>query len=189
MYLIIIIDYIIIHILYIHITMNCRQNWSQLSEDELNKQITREYQASLAYHIISNYFNRDDIGIHKLVEYFNKASLEEREHANKLMEYQNLRGGVVQLGSITPFQIELQKPNDIIESFIIALKMEKNINQHLLNLHKTATNEDDPQFCDYLESEYLKEQVDSISEISKIISVLERFNGDQHAIWNYIQNL
>ena len=71
--------------------MNCRQNWSIESEKELNKQISREYEASLSYHVLSNYFNRDDIGLHKLVEYFNKASLEEREHANKLMDYQNIQ--------------------------------------------------------------------------------------------------
>ena len=58
--------------------MNCRQNWSQNCEDELNKQIAREYQASLSYHSISCYFNRDNVGIQSLVDYFNKASLEER---------------------------------------------------------------------------------------------------------------
>jgi len=169
--------------------MKCRQNWSALCEEELNMQIIREYQASLSYHSLSAYFNRDDVGIYKLVEYFNKASLEEREHADKLMNYQNLRGGIVKLNNITPLIFELEKPNDIIKGFEIALEMEKNINQHLLNLHKVADNENDPQFTDYIESDFLKEQVEAISELSKIISVLERFNGDQHAIWNYIQKL
>mgnify|MGYP001390043197 CR=1 FL=1 len=35
---------------------------------------------------------------------------------------------------------------------------------------------------------FLKEQVEAISEISKHISVLERFNGDQHAMWNYVES-
>ena len=172
--------------------MKCRQNWSKECEEALNNQINREYQASLSYHMISSYFNRDDIGLDHLVEYFNKASLEERDHANKLMNYQNMRGGVVSIDNIkmsklTTSLIELKKPDDILEAFTIALEMEKEINQHLLDLHKTAEN--DPQFCDYLEGEFLKEQVEAISELSKIISVLERFNGDQHAIWNYIQRI
>ena len=54
---------------------------------------------------------------------------------------------------------------------------------------KIMEAENDPQFCDYLEGEFLKEQVEAISELSKIISVIERFNGDQHAIWNYIETL
>ena len=167
--------------------MKCRQNWSKECEDELNNQINREYQASLSYHVISTYFNRDDIGLQKLVDYFNKASLEEREHADKLMNYQNMRGGVVKIESIKPSKIELGLPNDILSAFTKALEMEKEINQHLLDLHKIAEN--DPQFCDYLEGEFLKEQVEAISELSKIISVIERFNGDQHAIWNYIETL
>ena len=30
------------------------------------------------------------------------------------MNYQNIRGGVVNLGEISPIKIELEKPNDII---------------------------------------------------------------------------
>ena len=172
--------------------MNCRQNWSVKSELELNKQINREYKASLSYHVLSNYFNRDDIGLNKLVDYFNKASLEEREHADKLMNYQSMRGGIVNLSIIEPLTIELDKSNDIISAFQIALELEKTINSHLLNLHQISEEENDPQFCDYLEAEFLKEQVESISDISKIISVLNRLSGsnnDQHAIWNFIQTL
>ena len=170
--------------------MRCRQNWSEQCEIELNKQINREYQASVSYHMLSNYFNRDDVGLQKLVEYFNKESLEEREHANKFMEYQNKRGGIVTLNDIRPvsiLQIGLDKSNDVLQAFNIALEMEKNINEHLINLHKTAEN--DPQFSDYLEGTFLNEQVESISKYSKIISILERFNGDQHAIWNYINSI
>ena len=77
--------------------MNCRQNWSKQCEEQSNKHIVEEYKASLSYHSISNYFNRDDVGLNKLVDYFNQASLEEREHADKLMKYQNMRGGIVSL--------------------------------------------------------------------------------------------
>ena len=89
--------------------MNCRQNWSKLCEDTLNSQIISEYEASLAYHCLANYFNRDDIGLKKLVDYFNKASLEEREHADKFMEYQNMRGGIVRLSDLCVMDINLEK--------------------------------------------------------------------------------
>lgn len=168
--------------------MRCRQNWSEVCEKALNKHIIREYQASLTYHMLSNYFNRDDVGLNKLVEYFNKASLEEREHADKLMNYQNIRGGIVLLENINVSNIVLQKPDDILSAFNMALDLEKQINNHLLNLHKISDEQSDAQFSDYLEGEFLKEQVEAISEISKIISVIERFNGDQHGIWNYLEN-
>ena len=169
--------------------MRCRQNWSGRCENELNLQIFREYSASISYHMLSSYFNRDDIGLSKLVDYFAKASFEERAHADALMAYQNKRGGIVRLNNITSVNIDLEPPNDILGAFKLALELEKNINHYLLELHNVASVESDPQFSDYLEGTFLKEQVDSISEISKIISVLERFNGDQHAIWNYIQEL
>ena len=172
--------------------MRCRQNWSKNCEDALNEQISREYSASLSYHILSNYFDRDDVGLNSLRDYFAKASLEEREHADKFMQYQNMRGGVVRLGTVTPTQFNLsleERNNDILNAFLSALELEKSINGHLLNLHKIAETENDPQFSDYIEGEYLKEQVEAISELSKIVSVIERFNGDQHAIWNFVKSL
>jgi len=169
--------------------MKCRQNWSSTCELELNKQIIREYEASLAYHVLANYFNRDDVGIKKLVKFYNKASMEEREHANKLMEYQNMRGGIVELNDLKITKIKLEKCNDILESLKIALQLEKSINGKLLELHQVADEQNDPQFADYLEGEFLNEQVESISEISKSISMIERFDGDQHAIWNFIERM
>ena len=68
--------------------MNCRQNWSQLCEETLNSQIISEYEASLAYHCLANYFNRDDIGLKKLVDYFNKASWKKE---NTLINLWNIR--------------------------------------------------------------------------------------------------
>ena len=52
--------------------MNCRQNWSVECEEQLNSQIISEYEASLAYHCLANYFNRDDIGLKKLVDFYTK---------------------------------------------------------------------------------------------------------------------
>lgn len=172
--------------------MRCRQNWSLQCEQALNAQINREYCASLSYHILSTYFDRDDVGLNNLRDYFAKASLEEREHADKLMGYQNMRGGVVCLDVVAakPFQVSAEERNtDIYSAFVFALDLEKTINEHLLELHKVADENNDAQFADYLEGEFLKEQVTAISEISKIISVLNRFNGNQHAIWNYVQTL
>jgi ferritin heavy chain len=167
-----------------------RQNWSEKCENELNIQIGKEYNASMAYHMLSCYFNRDDVGINKLVQFFNKSSLEEREHANKLMHYQTMRGGIVKPINWEYKEIvELEKQNDILEAFKISLELERTINQSLLNLHKVANEEGDPQFTDYLEGEFLSEQVDAISKLSKIISVIERFNGEQHIIWTYLQEL
>ena len=155
--------------------MKCRQNWSTKCEDALNQQIKVEYQASYHYHLLASYFYRDDIGLNKLGNYFNEASLEEREHADKLMRYQTKRGGIVQLNAIPVPSLELQKKTHVRDAFELALTLEKSVN--------------DPQFSDYLEGDFLEEQVDAISDLSKKISQLELIGEDGHGIWEFVNSL
>ena len=46
------------------------------------------------------YFDRDDVALHGFHKFFKKSSDEEREHAEKLMKYQNKRGGRIVLQQI-----------------------------------------------------------------------------------------
>ena len=39
------------------------------------------------------YFDRDDVALKGFCKFFKKSSEEEREHAEKMMKYQNSRGG------------------------------------------------------------------------------------------------
>ncbi|KAG1672858.1 Soma ferritin [Nymphon striatum] len=55
-----------------------------------------------------------------------------------------------------------------------ALALEKEVNQSLLDMHKVADSHGDAQMSDFIESEYLEEQVDGIKEISDHITNLER---------------
>ena len=43
---------------------------------------------SYAYHAISSYFNRDNVALPGFVTYFRDASIEERDHAQMLMDFQ-----------------------------------------------------------------------------------------------------
>lgn len=79
-------------------------------------------------------------GFHK---FFKKCSHEETEHAEKLMAYQNKRGGRVVLQPIAkPAQDEWGSG---LEAMQAALELEKTVNQSLLELHKLATERDDGQ--------------------------------------------
>ena len=167
--------------------MRCRQNWSETCETTLNEQIRAELQASYHYQILGSYFYRDDIGLDKLGDYFNKASLEEREHADKFIKYQNKRGGIVTFSPLNIPNLQLSKEFCVIESFKIALTLERLVNEQLLTLHQTA--EKDPQFSDFIEGEFLEEQVDGISDISKKISQLELIGRDGHGIIEFIDKL
>merc|ERR1711871_1563579 len=70
----------------------CRQNFSEASEAALNEQINMELYASYAYQAASRHFQRDDVALHGFAKYFQHASDEEREHAEKFQKYLLLRG-------------------------------------------------------------------------------------------------
>ncbi|BHF79629.1 hypothetical protein SprV_0702276600 [Sparganum proliferum] len=113
----------------------------------------------------ANHFDRDDVALPGFHKFFSKASEEEREHAIK-----NKRGGRIVLQDIAkPAVTEWSSGLEAMET---ALKIEREVNDSLLELHRIATAKDDSQFCDFLESEYLKEQVDSIKQISGYVTNL-----------------
>jgi len=149
-----------------------RQNYHAESEAGVNKQINLELYASYVYHSMAFYFDRDDVALPGFHKYFKKASDEEREHAEKLMKFQNQRGGRIVLQPI-------QKPErdewvSGLEAMKAALALEKNVNQALLDLHKLADSHGDAQMCDFIEANYLTEQVEAIKEISDHVTNLKR---------------
>ncbi len=46
--------------------------------------------------------------------------------------------------------------------------------QSLLDMHKTADTANDPQFCDFIESNFLEEQVEAIKEFGDLITRMRR---------------
>lgn len=150
----------------------CRQNYHSESEAGINRQINMELYASYTYQSMSFYFDRDDVALPGFAKYFNKASEEEREHAEKFMKYQNKRGGRIVLQDIK--KPDRDEWGTGLEAMQVALQLEKSVNQSLLDLHQVAGSHNDAQMCDFLESEFLEEQVKGIKEISDHITQLKR---------------
>jgi hypothetical protein len=59
-----------------------------------------------------------------------------------------------------------------------AIQLQLDVNKSLLNLHKIAEENNDPQLCDFIESEYLEEQVEAIKKIADLVTQLNRVGGD-----------
>ena len=57
---------------------------------------------------------------------------------------------------------------------IKALSLEKEVNQSLLNLHGLSSSKNDPHLNDFLESEFLDEQVNASKELGDMITKLKR---------------
>ena len=102
-----------------------RQNFKEESEALINKQINMEFYASYVYMSMSTYFDRDDVAYPGLATFFKKSSDEEREHGEKLIKYQNKRGGKVVFQDIAkPSTTEWGTPVDALEA---ALELEKTV--------------------------------------------------------------
>merc|ERR1711890_168740 len=54
------------------------------------------------------------------------------------------------------------------------LSSEKKVNQTLLDLHAVVGKRTDPHLADYLEGNFLNEQVDGIKELSDLITKMKR---------------
>nr|XP_056708138.1 ferritin heavy chain [Euleptes europaea]XP_056718576.1 ferritin heavy chain [Euleptes europaea] len=161
-----------------------RQNYHQDCEAAINRQINLELYASYVYLSMSYYFDRDDVALKNFAKYFLHQSREEREHAEKLMKLQNQRGGRI-------FLQDIKKPDrDDWESGLTAMEcslhLEKNVNQSLLELHKLATEKNDPHLCDFIETHYLDEQVKSIKELGDHVTNLRKMGAPQSGMAEYL---
>jgi len=148
------------------------QNWHQETEDGVNKQINMELYASYVYQSMSFYFARDDVALPGLASHFAKNSKEEREHAEKFMTYLNKRGGRVLLQDVK--KPERDEWGNGLNALTAALDLERKVNQSLLDLHGVASGHNDPHLTNFLEEEFLEEQVEAIKELGDLITKLKR---------------
>jgi len=158
-----------------------RQNFHAESEAAINRQINLELYASYVYFSLHGYFDRDDVALPGFAKFFKKQSDEEKEHAGKLIKYQNMRGGRIVLGDIK--KPERDEWGSGLEAMQSALQLEKNVNIALLEVHAIAVKHSDAQMTDFLEHEFLEEQVRSIKEIADMVTNLKRVGpglGEYH---------
>ncbi|KAI4370513.1 hypothetical protein MLD38_018863 [Melastoma candidum] len=167
-----------------------RQKYTDECEAAINEQINVEYNVSYVYHAMFAYFDRDNVALKGLAKFFKESSEEEREHAEKLMEYQNKRGGRVRLQSILmPLsEFDHEDKGDALYAMELALSLEKLNNEKLLNLHAVADRNNDVQLSDFVESEFLGEQVEAIKKTSEYVAQLRRV-GKGHGVWHFDQML
>ncbi|XP_069805143.1 ferritin, middle subunit-like [Dendropsophus ebraccatus] len=161
-----------------------RQNYSHDCEAAVNRMVNLKLYSSYTYLSMFYYFDRDDVALHHVAEFFKERSHEEREHAEKFMKCQNKRGGRVVLQEIKkPDRDEWGSP---LEAMQAALSLEKTVNQALLELHNVAMERKDPHLCDLLECEYLKEHVEHIKKIGDHITNLKRLGVPNNGMGEYL---
>ncbi|KAK4731191.1 hypothetical protein R3W88_024179 [Solanum pinnatisectum] len=171
-------------------TSLARQRFVDECEAAINEQINVEYNISYVYHAMFAYFDRDNVALKGLAKFFKESSEEEREHAEKLMHYQNIRGGRVKLHSIVmpPSEFDHVDKGDALYAMELGLSLEKLTTEKLLTLHSVADRNNDSEMQDFVEREFLAEQVEAIKRISEYVSQLRRV-GKGHGVWHFDQML
>ncbi len=129
----------------------------------------------------SFYYDRADVALPNFAKYFKKAADEEYEHAQKFMKHQNNRGGQIILKPIE--KPEKNEWGSGLDGIATALALERRVNQSLLDLHAVAGKHNDVHTSDFIEGNFLLEQVEAIKELAGHMTNLERVgagHGEYH---------
>ncbi|XP_048374134.1 ferritin light chain, oocyte isoform-like isoform X2 [Sphaerodactylus townsendi] len=119
-----------------------RQNYHAESEAGVNRLVNQLLHAGYTYLSLGYYFTRDDLALSKFASFFRHVSEEKHEQVEKLLTFQNRRGGRAVL-------LDVKKPEQDewgngASAMLFALQLEKSVNQALLDLHQIATRHVDP---------------------------------------------
>jgi len=144
--------------------------------DQLNEQIRLEMHASLNYMNMAAHFNNPHVALYGLGKFFKKAALEEQDHATKIIDYINKRGGQIKAIKVDP-STKCSFTN-MLESLEHALKLENIVNNQLHLVHHKAELEcKDSHLMDFIEEVFFNEQIEAIHQLKGWIAKLRRM-GD-----------
>ncbi len=108
-----------------------------------------------------------------------------------MIKYQNKRGGLVLLKNIKSQEIQYDGLVTCIQSLQEAVGLETTLNQQLLELHDLVSKNKDPNFENFIDNEFLKQQVDVIKELGDKVSQLKNLGDSGGSLNEYLfdQNL
>lgn len=167
-------------------TSRCRQNFADACENAINDQINMEFGASYVYQSMAAHLAHDSVALPGLAAHFRKEAEEERSHALKFVDYLVKRGGSVKFSDIKAPSASWKSAREILEA---ALDLEKAVNASLLKLHALADESDDPHLADFIEEEFLDDQVESLKELADLITQLDRCGNEGLGLYLFDQKL
>nr|XP_015818798.2 ferritin, lower subunit-like [Nothobranchius furzeri]XP_015818800.2 ferritin, lower subunit-like [Nothobranchius furzeri] len=152
-----------------------KQNFHQETEGDVNRLINLKLSASYTYLALGMYFDRDDVALPHFSSFFLELSEKEREQAEKLLEYQNMRGGRILLQTIAKPSREDWRGG--LDALTFSLECQKTLNTLILDVHRRADGHKDPHLCDFLEKNFLVDSHDTIKKLGDHVGSLSRLTG------------
>ena len=149
--------------------------WTTELQELVNKHIGLEFFNFTVYEKLSAIMSHGSNGFTNLANHFREQADEELKHTRLFIDYQNRRGGTVNVTEIPEVDIIpiLIAENKIIAAYKFALDLEKKTYKALKELHDKCN---DPQLQDFVEN-MLEEQLETQKNISDTIQRL-KMGGD-----------
>lgn len=149
---------------------------SKKLQDALNEQIVAELHSAYVYLSMAAYFEAENWP--GFAKWMRVQSREEIEHAMKIFDFLNDRGGRVQLGAIERPPVRFRSP---LDAFQKAYEHECKITQRIHKLYEQAQQEGDYPTQVMLQW-FIDEQVEEEKITSEAVARLERAGDDPAAL-------
>jgi ferritin len=136
--------------------------------EKLNEQVANEFAAQQQYIANAVYFDANTLP--RLAGFFYGQALEERNHALMMVRYLLDSGAEVVIPGVAAPETDFA---DIVAPVALALEQEKRVSDQIAALAAVAREENDylsEQFVQW----FLKEQIEEVSTMSSLLSVVDR---------------
>ncbi len=148
--------------------------------ERLNEQIGYEFAASQQY--IANAVYYDAETLPRLATFFYAQAVEERNHALMMVQYLLDSGAQVSIPGVMAPELQFA---DIVAPVALALEQEKRVSDQIAALAGVAREAGDYQSEQFLQW-FLKEQVEEVSTMSSLLTVVERSANTPMAVEDYL---
>ncbi len=148
--------------------------------EQLNIQVGHEFAAHQQYVACAVHY--DALTMPQMAAFFYRQALEERDHAMMMVQYLIDSDAAVMIPGVAAPKTQF---DDIVAPIELALEQEKRVTAQINELTKIAREEADfasDQFMQW----FIKEQVEEVSTMSDLLTVVRRARHDVEAIEDYI---
>ncbi len=148
---------------------------------QLNEQIGNEFAAHQQY--IACAIHYDALTMPQMAAFFYGQALEERDHAMMMVQFLMDTDCDVQIPGVAAPTTAFA---DVTEPVHLALAQEKRVSEQIFALTRTARDENDfaaEQFMQW----FIKEQVEEVSTMNDLLTVVTRAKDDIEAIEEYVK--
>jgi bacterioferritin B len=156
------------------------ENMTSKFHELLQQQVRNEFTASQQYIAVAVWF--DDQDLPQLAKHFYHQALEERNHAMMIVQYLLDNDVKVTVPGVDEVRNDFGGAVELVE---LALNQEREVTDEIIRLAKTARDEDDYKGEQFMQW-FLKEQVEEVAQMSTLLNVVKRANGNLFDVENFI---